>query len=161
MRTLVGSFLIVMASVLLSQSSQDFHNLYGQPDRERFAARPGISLTVEYGSDHLACHALIEPPRPLIYTEDHAPLTSSKGVSEVLDEVAPVATRGKEINAAVLVSGCNEAHVTEYEDVSIMRSTHTCVPASRDQDVRTAITFKRDTCPTPKSPITFTRPNSR
>ena len=161
MRTLVGSFLIVTTSVLLSQSSQDFHNLYGEPDRERFTARPGISLTVEYGSDHVACHALIEPPQPLTYTEDHAPLMSSEGVSEVLDEVAPVAMRGKEINAAVLVSGCNEAHVTEYEDVSIMRSTHTCVPASRDQDVRTAITFKRDTCPTPKSPIIFTRPNSR
>ena len=54
MRILVGSFLIVTAGVLLSQSSSDFRNQYGEPDRERFAARPGISLTVEYGSDHLA-----------------------------------------------------------------------------------------------------------
>ena len=46
---------------------------------------------MEYGSDRLACHALIEPPQPLTYTEDHAPLMSSEGVSEVLDEVAPVA----------------------------------------------------------------------
>jgi hypothetical protein len=66
MRILVGSFLIATASVLLSPSSQDFHNLYGEPDRERFAARPAISLTVEYGSDHLACSALIDPqPSPI------------------------------------------------------------------------------------------------
>jgi len=28
-----------------------------------------------------------------------------------------------------------------------MRSTHTRDPSSHDQDVRTAITFKRDICP--------------
>ena len=147
MRILVGSFLIVTASILLSQSPQEFHSRYGDPNRERFSARPGISLTVEYGSDHLACYALIDPPQPLFYSEEHVPLMSSEGVSEVLEEVAPIAMRGKEINAGVVVSGCNEAHVTDYENVSIMRSTHTCDPAGRDQDVRTAITFKRDICP--------------
>jgi len=72
---------------------------------------------------------------------------SSVGVSQVLEEVAPVAMRGKEINSASFVSGCNEARMTDYENVSIMRSTHTCDPSSHDQDVRTAITFKRDICP--------------
>ena len=82
----------------------------------------------------------------------------SEGVSEVLEEVAPIAMRGKEINAGFLVSGCNEAHVTDYENVSIMRSTRTCDPASRDQEVRTASTFKRDICPKPKTPFTVNRP---
>ncbi len=158
MRIIVGCLLVVAGSVVLTQSSQELHDRYGEPDRERFSARPGISLTVEYGSDHLACNALIEPPQPLTYTEEHVPLMSSERVSEVLEEVAPIAMRGKEINAAVVVSGCNEAHVTEYENVSIMRSTHTCDPASRDQDVRTAITFKRDICPKPKTPFTVNRP---
>ena len=153
MRTLVGCFLVAAASVVLSQSSQEFHNRYGEPDRERFAARPGISLTVEYGSDHLACYALIEPPQPLTYTEEHLPLMSSEGVSEVLEEVAPVATRGKEISAAIHQSGCNVTRVTEYENLSLMRSTHTCDPSSHDQDVRTTITFKREVCPRPKSPF--------
>jgi len=128
MRIVVGCLLVVAGSVVLTQSSQDLHNRYGEPDRERFSARPGISLTVEYGSDHLACNALIEPPQPLTYTEEHVPLMSSGGVSEVLEEVAPVAMRGKEINAGVLVSG----------------STHTCEPANHYQDVRTTITFKRE-----------------
>jgi len=147
MRILVGSFLIMTASVLLSQSSRDFHDRYGEPDRERFAARPGISLTVEYGSDYLACYALIDPPRPLTYSEEHVPLMSSEGVSEVLEEVAPIAMRGKQINGSITFSGCNQFRLTDYENVSIMRSTHTCDPSSHDQDIRTAITFKRDICP--------------
>ena len=143
MRLIVGCLLVVAGSVVLTQSSQELHNRYGEPDRERFSARPGISLTVEYGSDHLACNALIEPPQSLTYTEEHVPLMSSEVVSEVLEEVAPVAMRGKEMSAGSFQSGCNVARVTEYENVSIMRSTHTCDPSSHDQDVRTAITFKR------------------
>jgi len=157
MRILIGSF-IVTASVLLSQSSQDFHSRYGEPDRERFAARPGITLTVEYGSDRVACYALIEPSQPLLYSEEHVPLMSSEGVTEVLEEVAPVAMRGKEIFAAIHQSGCNVASVTDYENVSLMRSTHTCDPSSHDQDVRTTITFKREICPRPKTPFTTNRP---
>lgn len=158
MRFLAGSLLTVTAGVLLSQSSQDYRNRYGEPDRERFAARSGISLTVEYGSDHAACYALIEPPQPLTYSEEHVPLMSSEGTSEVLEEVAPVAMRGKEISDGNFQSGCNVARITDYENVSIMRSTHTCDPSSRDQDVRTAITFKRETCPKARTPFTVNRP---
>ena len=145
MRILFGS-LIFAISVLLSQSSQDFHNRYGEPDRERFAARPGITLTVEYGSDHLACYALIDPPQPLLYSQEHVPLMSSEGVSEALEEVAPVAMRGKEIQTFLAQSGCNQSRLTDYANVSVMRSTHTCDASSHDQDIRTAITFKREVC---------------
>lgn len=158
MRILVGCFLVAAAAVVLSQSSQELHNRYGEPDRERFAARPGISLTVEYGSDHLVCQALIEPPRPLTYSEEHVPLMSSEGVSEVLEEVVPVTMRGKEINTGSFQSGCNVARITEYENVVLMRSTHTCDPSSNEQDVRTTITFKRAICPGPKTPFTTNRP---
>lgn len=151
MRIFVRSFLIVTAgSVLLSQSSRDFRSRYGEPDRERFAARPGISLAVEYGSDRLACYALIDPPQPFLYSEENLPLMSSDGVTEVLEEVAPVAMRGKETSTALTRSGCNQIRVTDYENVSITRSTHSCDPLSHEQDVRTAITFKRDVCPKPR-----------
>ena len=114
---------------------------------ERFIARPGIGLTVEYGSDHLVCQALIEPPQSLIHQEEQPPLMSSDSVSEVLEQIAPVATRGKEINTVFQVSGCNETRINDYANVSIMRSKHTCDPSSPDQDVRTTIMFKRDMCP--------------
>src|SRR5205085_716215 len=136
-----------------SESSRSTSPLRGrQSHHSGFAARPGISLAAEYGPDHLACQALIEPPQPLNYTEEHVPLMSSEGVTEVLEEVAPVATRGKEISDGSFQSGCNVARITDYENVSIMRSTHTCDPSSHDQDVRTAITFKRETCPKPGTP---------
>lgn len=147
MRIFIGCLFIAAGSVVVAPSSQELHNRYGEPDRERFPARPGISLTVDYGSDHLACDALIEPPQPLTHSEEHVPLMSSEAVSEVLEEVAPIAMRGRQINTSFWVSGCNEASMTDYENVSIMRSTHTCDPSSQDQDVRTAITFKRDVCP--------------
>jgi hypothetical protein len=73
---------------------------------------------------------------------------SSEGMSEVLEEVAPLAMRGKEISDGSFQSGCNVGRITEYENVSIMRSTHTCDPSSHDQDVRIAITFKREICQT-------------
>ena len=160
MRSVVGCLLVVAGSVVLTQSSQDLHNRYGEPDRERFSARPGISLTVEYGSDHLACQALIEPPQSLIHQDEQARFMSSEGVSEVLEEIAPAAMRGKQLNSATVNRGCNGADITEYENVFIMRRTHTCDPSSHDQDVRTAITFKRDICPKPKTPFTVAGPNA-
>ncbi len=147
MRIVAGCLIVAVGSVVLTQSSQDLHNRYGEPDGERFAARPGISLTVEYGSDHLACQALIEPPQPLTYREEHVPLMSSDGVSEVLKEIAPVAMRGKEIGTSNLLSGCIVADLTEYENVTIMRSTHNCLPLKPEREIRTTVGFNRDACP--------------
>ena len=147
MRIITGALVLTIVSLSLMQSSQEFRNLDGEADLERFIARPGISVSVEYGSDHLACNALIEPPGPLGYTQEQVPLMRSDNVTEVLEEIAPVATRGKQTNTIIHQSGCNVIRMADYEKVFIMRSTHTCDPSSRDQDVRTAITFKRDICP--------------
>src|SRR5258705_4878227 len=119
MRFLARSVLVAAASFVLTPSSQDLHNRYGEPDMERFIARPGIGLTVEYGSDHLACQALIEPPQSLIHQEQQPTLMSSDSVSEVLEEIAPTTTRGQEIFSAVRTSRRNEHYITDYEDVSI------------------------------------------
>jgi hypothetical protein len=158
MRIAAAFLLLGLGSVALTQSSQELHNKYGDAELERFTARPGISLTVQYGSDHLVCQALIEPPQSLIHQEEQARLMSSEGASQVLEEVAPVAMRGRETNAMIRVSGCNEARMTDYEKVFIMRTTHTCDASSLDQDVCIAITFKRDICPKPKTPFTVNRP---
>ena len=148
MHIFARSLLVAAAGFVLTPSSQDLHNRYGEPDIERFIARPGIGLTVEYGSDHLACQVLIDPPQSLIHQEEQLRLMSSDGVSEVLEEIAPATMRGNEILSSILVSGCNESRMTDYENVSIMRSKHTCDPSTPDQDVRTTIMFKRDTCTT-------------
>jgi len=75
-------------------------------DLERFMARPGISLTVEYGSDHFACSILIEPPGPLLHHEESPPLMSSGyGVKEILEEVCAVKMRGMIISIEHRVDG--------------------------------------------------------
>lgn len=115
---------LAAANTVIALSSQELHNRYGEPNLERFMARPGISLTVEYGSDHLACQVLIEPPQPLIHTEEPIPLMSSDAVTEILEEIVPSNIRGKETGTSVSAMGCNESQIVEYEKVSIMRSTH-------------------------------------
>jgi hypothetical protein len=147
MHILARSFLVAAASFVLAPSSQDLHNRYGEPDVERFIVRSGIGLTVQYGSDHLACQALIEPPQPLIHQEEQPPLMSSDGVSEVLEQVAPASMRGNEIFNSISSIGCSEVRITEYDNIAIMRSTQTCNPSGPNQDVRTTIIFNRDICP--------------
>jgi hypothetical protein len=124
---------------------------------ERFTARPGISVTVQYGSDHLVCQARIEPSQPLIHDEMQMLLMSSEGVSEVLEEVAPVAMRGKQINEGNFQSGCNVGRFTDYENVWIMRATHECDRSSHDLDASVSINFKRDICPSTKTPVSVVR----
>ena len=147
MHILVRSLLVAAAGFVLTPSSQDLHNRYGEPDTERFIVRPGISLTAQYGSDHLACQILIEPPQSLIHQEEQPPLMSSDGVSEVLEEIAPASMRGNEIFNSISSMGCSEVRITEYDNIAISRSTQTCNPSSPNQDVRSTIMFKRDICP--------------
>jgi len=147
MRIFAGCFFVALATIVLTPSSQDLHNRYGEPNMERFTARPGIGLTVEYGSDHLACQVLVEPPQSLIHQEQQLPLMFSDGVSEVLEEIAPTTMRGNENFNSISVSGCNESRITVYDNITMLRSKRTCDPFSPDQDVRATITFKRDICP--------------
>jgi hypothetical protein len=138
--------LLIIASSLLAQTSQEFHRRYGEPDTERFTARPGIALTVQYGSDGLACQVVLEPPQPLLNQENNALFMSSDTVTEVLEDVVPLASRGNEIGSFTTKSGCNELHVTDYLDLSITRSTHNCRPLKPEREMRATVSFKRDTC---------------
>jgi len=54
MRMLLICLVAAAAALTLAPGTQDFRKRYGEPDTERFIARPGISLTVQYASDHLA-----------------------------------------------------------------------------------------------------------
>jgi hypothetical protein len=153
---MVGACLLVAAaSLALSPSSADLHRRYGVPDMERFMARPGISLSVEYGSDHLACVARLEPPQSLLDSQEiQRPLMPSEDVSEVIEEVAPSAMRGNLIGNSSFQSGCNVGGLSDYENVSLMRATHECDPDNPDRDASTTINFKRDICPKQKPDAT-------
>jgi len=149
MRTISGCLILVTASVLLAPSSQELHNRYGEADQERFTVRPGISLIVQYGSDHLACQEFIEPTRPLIPDLSASPpFMSSETVTEILEEVAPALMRGKQTGENDVTMGCkNENRVLEYEGVVIVRSTYDCPPLKPQREMLATVAFTRDTCP--------------
>jgi len=131
-------------------SEEGLHKVYGKPTMERFAVRSGITLTVEYGPDRMACQLLIAPAQSLV--ELHAPVQHmpSQGISDILQELLPVATRGKQINSNTLELDAGALLNTDYENVSIRRfcSSPSCVSSNEKQDLRTLIVFKRSTCPT-------------
>ena len=161
-------FLVVTSGILTAQSSQDLHSRYGEPDRERFLPRPDIALTVEYGPDHMVCGALLEPPTTQPLLTQQAPETAKRRanqlelyvggqeppqymdsgeVSEIVEQLAPTASRGEKLRSGMTVNGCNQISFTEYANVSIMHSTHNCHPERPDRDdLRTSVRYKRDEC---------------
>ncbi|MGA7916096.1 MAG: hypothetical protein WCA00_12730 [Candidatus Acidiferrales bacterium] len=139
---------MAVAGAVLAPSSPDLHGLYGNPDVERFSARPGIGVTVQYGSDQQVCQAIIEPPQQLLHGDDEqVPLMSSEAVTDILDVISPADERGAQLNRILTFSGCNEFLILEYENVSIRRSTHNCLPLRPENEMRATVEFKRSACP--------------
>lgn len=146
MRCWFGCVLVGIAGLALAPNSQELRNRYGEPDVERFIVQPGISLTVEYGSDHLTCQAMIGPPQTLIHRDETARFMSPEAVIEILEAIAPQNERGKEINRSSTEIGCNEFQVLEYENVTITHLTHNCLPLKPEREMRATAEFKRTAC---------------
>jgi len=62
LRIIATCLILAAASGVLAPSSQELHNRYGELYLESFLARPGIGLTVEYGSDHSTRIDRTSPP---------------------------------------------------------------------------------------------------
>jgi hypothetical protein len=90
---------------------------------------------------------LVQPPEHILDSQDKkARFMSSETVTEILDDVVPLSTLGKELNDIHMVSGWNESELIEYENVSVGRSTHNCLPLKPEREMRATVMFKRDTC---------------
>jgi len=128
------------------QDSTELRTRYGQPDVERFAVRPEITVTVEYGSDGKACILVIEPRQALIHALFVSQPTISKDVAmDVLDEVAPPAARGKLLQGgATLRSGCTAFGADMYENMQIGLIQSAC--AEPRGVLRVNVRFKRSAC---------------
>ena len=116
---------------------------------ERFAVGNGITVTVEYGPDRAACQILIAPRRLLVEVKSPDSPMSSPGVSRVLQELLPPATRGKQLDSSSVQVDGNSLLETDYEELSIRRicSSPSCISSTENQDLRTLVVFKRDACP--------------
>jgi hypothetical protein len=99
----------------------DLREKYGAADAHgRFLVRPGIGMTAEFGQDGQVREMLIKR----LDSEDESnggrsTVMSSAVAKEILEEVAPVARRGKLGKKSAFVSGCTHIAVDEYEHMSI------------------------------------------
>src|SRR5215831_21106036 len=96
MRILVAFFLIGTASLSLAPRSQELRSHYGEPDIERFTAAPDIGLTVEYGSDGLACQIVVERKQSLLHDKQAEKYMRPEVASRLIDEIVPPASRLQE-----------------------------------------------------------------
>jgi hypothetical protein len=153
---LLGCSFAIAAEALLAPDSEALHKLYGKsnlvspnregtPDSESFHLRGDIQLTVLYGSDHHACLVKLEPERPL-HPERPYHEMSSGPVSEILEEIAPSAKRGKLNGGGTFCAGSPGVHTDDYDYVLITRHLR-CGEDNTESNA--TMNFKRDACPKP------------
>lgn len=147
MRILISPLLIVATGLLGAQTSQHLRVRYGEPDIERFIVASDIGLTVQYGSDGLACQMVIERKQPLLHSEQSLTYMSPEAVGELVDEVVPRSSRGRELNSILESMGCAEGRIQEYENVWIGHFSDVCVPLKPERESRATVVFKRTACP--------------
>jgi hypothetical protein len=127
MRILMGCLLLgcsfaFPAVALFAPDSEALHKLYGKsdlvspnregtPDSESFHLRDDIHMTVMYGSDHHACFIELTPEQPL-YAQRPYHEMSSERVTEILEEIAPSAKRGKLNGGGTTCAGRWESAIT-------------------------------------------------
>jgi len=147
MRILLAFLLVGTASLSPAQRSQEFRSRYGEPDIERFTAAPDIALTVEYGSDGLACQIVIERKQSLLHDKQAEKYMKPEVASDLIDELAPPSSRGREVNSFLESMGCAEGRGQEYENVWIAHYSDVCVPLKPERESRATVVFKRQACP--------------
>lgn len=148
-QVILGCLFFTAANNTAVPGPQDFRRLYGEPTMERFAAPSGISVTVQYGPDRLACELLLEAQQLLLDVKQKQPYMSSEAVSEVLQTVAPVDIRGKQISTDRIDVEGKHLFRTDYENVSIRRfcTLDGCAPSNQSQEAAAVVVFNRASCP--------------
>lgn len=135
MRILLAFIFVGTASLSLPQRTQELRSRYGEPDIERFIAAPDIGLTVEYGSDGLACQIVIERKQALLHDKQAGKYMKPEAASKLIDEIVPPASRGEEVNGFLESMGCAEGRGQEYENVWINHYSDVCLPLKAEQKV--------------------------
>src|ERR1700721_538994 len=150
MRIVAGCLLLVGAALASQQSSSEYHGIYGPSDVERFTVRPGITMTVEYGPDQVACQMIITRSRPLLATIHWPPtstMLSENEMNQIIDELAPATVRGAKIqNLGGWQSGQAFASVEDYENAEVTHTGTDCKKSPAACMYMASIRFKRKEC---------------
>ncbi len=132
----------------LTPSAKQLRKRFGIADSgsdlpDIFVLGRNLKLSVEYGSDRLACSIAIEP------VDIANPYLPKEEVSKLLDEFALPAMRGKVLGGGEFRSSCLGVGMAAYENVFIGRWPNYCAPEHPNTEKRATLQFKRDVCPNP------------
>ena len=145
MRILAGCLLAGALTAVTPQTSSEFHARYGEPDAERFALSPNLTLSVEYGDDGSACKMRIEPRHSLLHDSRSNPPASIEDMMNVLNELVPDESRGKELGPGKLFGALAGAPPpTEYENVTLIQEFGIATKPLTLNSI--AVLFKRPAC---------------
>jgi hypothetical protein len=115
--------LIVTSSAIAQVNASSLRATYGPPlDRETFEVRPGIELIVDYGPNKQACRIQL-PSGDLYAGSAPAGSITKQQIDEVIEELVPLSTRGKDGNRMVMETGAHMISIVEYEQVKISEMT--------------------------------------
>jgi len=146
---------IAVCSVLVSSAfgqidATTLRVKYGDPinygkrvNSETFKVRNNITMMVDYGPSGQACRIEVHPAGQS--TVRQAPdLAMKQQMDEVLQEVVPPSTRGKEIRSGVIQMGAVSFLLIEYEHVTVTELLQGETPTS------VTVAFKEEGCLRPR-----------
>ena len=120
------SFVFLIVIVGIAQTRDEFKQKYGSPNSKgQYVIRPNIGLQVKYNQSQIPSEMISEPLDPNTANVSNSEKESSNKLmlsdeaEEVLDEVVPVAKRGKKIGGGRFSFGRASLYNTEYEQVTI------------------------------------------
>ena len=145
MRISIACLLVGALTAVTPQTSTEFHARYGQPNAETFAVSPNLMLSVEYGDDGSACKMRIEPRHSLLHPSWSNPPAPTEDMMDVLSEVVPQESRGKELGPGKLFGAWAGAPPpTEYENVTLIQEFGNGTKPLTLSSI--AVLFKRPAC---------------
>lgn len=116
----------------------ELRSKYGPPlARETFTPRPGIEMVVDYTANGNVCRIQLPPIAP---TSRDPRVSSPEGIDELLLELIPLSTRGKELGRFAAQAGVISVSFINYENVTI------AVSANASGRTGVTVTFGKEPC---------------
>jgi hypothetical protein len=151
MRPIAFLFFCFTASSAIAQNTIELTAQYGPPELESYQVADGVTLTVTYGKDRMACHLLLHPRAG---TSTSIP---SALADKLVEQLAPPRDRKGKAQGMAQMSGCAAALSERYENVSITRVLNQCAPADKVQSLN--IQWTRPECASALTPHQQTQPS--
>jgi hypothetical protein len=135
-RFLWGCLMFLTLAATAPQDSFELRARYGDPDVERFAIRPDVTMTAAYAPDGKASELIIEPRQHFLRPSfTPGPTMEKEAAMDLLNEVMPE-TRGKYKGpGAAMQDGCGAIGFMFYKNISVSVGLDACASPNRVRSI--------------------------